>query len=75
MSNISKEDKEELQILIYSDDFDSVVKGLEQLDKIVVDGDDICLVFDFNNGIPSNMTRLESSLSNVKHKGYIEWMH
>ena len=46
MSNISTEHKEKLQQLIYSDDFENVVQGLDLLDTVAEDENDIYDVFD-----------------------------
>ena len=41
MSNISTEHKEKLQQLIYSDDFETVIQGLELLDTLIEESQDI----------------------------------
>ena len=46
MSNISTEHEEKLQQLIYSEDFENVVQGLDLLDTVVEDENDIYDVFD-----------------------------
>ena len=51
MSHISKEHKGKLQILIYNDDFENVIQGLELLDTLAEDEKDIYFVFDFENSI------------------------
>ena len=41
MSNISTEHKEKLQKLIYSEDFENVIQGLELLDTLIVEVQDV----------------------------------
>jgi Leucine-rich repeat (LRR) protein len=71
MNNISEKHKMSLQSLIYSDDFENVIQGLELLDTLAEDEKDVYFVFDFNNKNPTSIEELEASLSNVKHRNYI----
>ena len=75
MSNISTEHKEKLQRLIYSDDFESVVQGLELLDTMTKDEDDIYDVFDFTDNVPASVDELEKRIFECEHRNYIKvWM-
>ena len=75
MSNISTEHKEKLQQLIYSDEFESVVQGLELLDTLVEDEKDIYNVFDLRGKIPSNIDKLEKGIFDCEFKNDIKvWM-
>jgi Leucine-rich repeat (LRR) protein len=71
MSNISDEHKGKLQILLYSTDFESMVQGLELLDILSEDENDIYFVFDVHTHVPSTVQDLEIALSNVEYKCYL----
>ena len=58
MSNISVKHKDKLQQLIYSYDFENVIQGLDLLDTLAEDENDIYDVFDLTDKIPSNMDEL-----------------
>ena len=70
MSNISTEHKEKLQQLIYSDDFENVVQGLDLLEALVEDENDIYDFFDLKDNIPSNVDELEEHCTYF-HFGYV----
>ena len=75
MSNISTEQKKKLQQLIYSEDFESVVQGLDLLGTTTEDEDDIYDVFDLINKIPSSVNELENGIFDCTFKNYIKiWM-
>jgi hypothetical protein len=69
-SNLSKENKEKLQQLLHSEDFESVVQGLNLLEALVEDENDIYDLFDFTNKIPSTVDELEEHCTYF-HFGYV----
>ena len=72
ISNISTEHKERLQQLIYSEDFENVVQGLELLDTLAEDEIDIYDVFDLTDKIPSTVDELEKRIFECEHRNYIK---
>ena len=48
MGNISTEHKEKLQKLIYSEDFKNVIQGLDLLDTLIVEVQDVYAFFDLS---------------------------
>ena len=60
MSMISTEHKVKLQQLIYSDDFENLVQGLELLETIAESENDIYDVFNFTDNVPSTVYELRN---------------
>ena len=72
MSNISTEHKEKLQQLLYSEDFENVVQGLELLDILAEEEDDIYDFFDLSQRFePTDLEDFELLLPDVRHRLYI----
>ena len=71
MSNISAEHKEKLQQLIYNEDFETVIQGLELLDTLAEDENDIYDVFDLMENVPSTVDELEKGIFDCEFKIYI----
>ena len=69
-TNLSKENKEKLQQLLYSNDFESVVQGLDLLEALVEDEHDIYDFFDLTDKIPSKVDDLEKHCKYF-HFGYV----
>ena len=57
---ISTEHKVKLQQLIYSDDFENLVQGLELLETIAESENDIYDVFNFTDNVPSTVYELRN---------------
>ena len=72
MNMISTEHKEKLQQLIYSDDFEHVLQGLESLDTVSEDENDIYDVFDLIDEVPSNVDELRKGIFTCEHRNYIK---
>jgi hypothetical protein len=66
MSNISTEHKEKLQKLIYSDEFENVVMGLNLLDTLIEDENDIYEVFDLTYTVPPFIEQWNKRIADPK---------
>ena len=72
MYNISEEHKKKLQILIYSDDIESVIQGLDLLETIAEDIDDNYFIFDFEDPkVPANIEEIKSSIPNTDNQCFV----
>ena len=69
-SNLLKENKEKLQQLLHSEDFESVVQGLNLLEALIEDENDIYDFFDFTEKRPSNVDEVEEHCTHF-HFGYV----
>ena len=58
--------------LIYNYNIKNVIQGLELLDSLIEDKNDVYFVFDFHSNVPTSIEELETCLSNVKHRNYIK---
>ena len=72
MSNLSTEHKEKLQVFLYSEDFENVVLGLDLLDTVAEDENDIYDVFDLTDKIPSTVYDLEKGIFDCEFKNHIK---
>ena len=72
MSNISTEHEEKLQQLIYSEDFESVLQGLDLLDTLTEDKSDIYDVFDLTDNLPLSVDELGKRIFECEHQNYIK---
>ena len=72
MSNISIEHKEKLLQIIYSEDFETVTQGLDLLDTLVEDENDIYDVFDLMGKIPSTVDELGKEIFDCENRNYIK---
>ena len=72
MSHISEKHKKSLQNLIYSEDFENVLQGLELLDTLAENENDIYFVFNLHTKLPTNIEDLEKEISDVTFHNYIK---
>ena len=72
MSNLTSEQLQKLQVLICNDDFETVIQGLDLLDTLSKDENDIYDVFGMSNNIPSSIDDLENGIFDCVHQGYIK---
>ena len=72
MSNISIEHKEKLQQLVYSRDFETVIQGLELLDTLIEEAQDIYDVFDLDKEAVRTVTDLADALRGSKYKYFVK---
>lgn len=72
MYNISQEHKKKLQILIYNNDIESVIQGLDLLETIAEDIHDIYFVFDFEYPkVPASMDEIKAAIPNTDNQCFV----
>ena len=70
--SITNEHQEKLQKLIYSEDFKNVLQGLELLESVTENENDLYIVFDLIDKVPYNLDQLFERIFYCKHRNYIK---
>jgi hypothetical protein len=66
MSGISQEHRKKLQTLIYGKSSENILMGIELLDSVYQDINDVYDVFSFPK-VPKTFRELEDALSSIEH--------
>jgi Leucine-rich repeat (LRR) protein len=71
MINISQESKDKLKQFIYSDTLETVIQGLDLIDTLVENKEDICFIFDLTDEKPIVARDFMERLPSSEFKEYI----